>query len=580
MSQRKIGRTLGSHWETFLHLSQDAIWCYELTSPMPLSLSVEEQVNHLYRNTFVKDCNLAAARLYGFQTEVEMIGREIREFLPLPKDLHPIRRFVLANFSEVDVEYKEVHPTGKERYFLMNVYGEVEEGHLIRYWGIQKEITSTKESENQLKGLLRFTESVNRISQLFMATKSEDTDSSIEKALEILGGFSNASRAFVAEISPDRTTLSVTSEWLFPGIPSLIGVGKKLPISKLNPERLGVLAGNGSIDILDTSLLLAEPWHITLFSHAKVRSIFVVGLKDEGRLIGIIGITSYQEVKEFTDEAKQLLSVVSGLVSQVIVRAKNELKLRIKEKALQRFYFDIKEDLALAKVTQEAWVTSDFPSLPGVTIHSRFLPYEQIGGDLILCEKSAEGSLMVLFGDISGHGISAALVSGIVAVTFKKYAKGNFSPSEILRHIHLELSPWVHKHHISACLFQIGPVEKTITFSFAGHPPALTWNQNLKEISLIRDEMYPILLMEEWEGKEFVKTFQEGDRILFYSDGIYELEEEGLGYLGLDDFISETTEIIKSSETSMDIFKQLILNCLVEKDRIIHDDIAILLIEF
>lgn len=580
MTQRKRERTIGSHWESFLQLSQDAIWCYELTSPMPLYLTIEEQVQYLFQNTFVKDCNLAAARLYGFQTEAEMIGRDIREFLPLPKDLVPIRRFVMSNFCEVDVEYKEVHPNGVERYFLLNVFGEVEEGHLVRSWGIQKEITDSKESENQLKGLLRFSESVNRISQLFMATKSEDTYSSVEKALEIVGSFSNASRAFVAEISPDRTKLSTTSEWLLPGIPSLFGVGTKLPIAKMNPERLGILAGHGSIDILDTSLLLAEPWHVTLFSHAKVRSLFVVGLKDEGRLIGIIGITSYQEVKEFSSEAKQLLSVVSGLVSQVIIRAKNELKLRLKEKALQRFYSDIKEDLAIAKITQEAWVTSDFPNLPGVTVHSRFLPYEQIGGDLILCEKASDGSLVVLFGDISGHGISAALVSGIVAVTFKKHAKGDFSPSEILRQIHLELSPWVHKHHISACLFRIEPIEKKITFSFAGHPPALTWNQSKKEISQIRDEMYPILLMEEWDGKEFVRSFQEGDRILFYSDGIYELEEEGRGYLGLDDFIYETTEIINTSETSMDIFKRLILNCLVEKNRIIHDDIAILLIEF
>ncbi len=71
----------------------------------------------------------------------------------------------------------------------------------------------------------------------------------------------------------------------------------------------------------------------------KVRSLFVVGLKDEGRLIGIVGITSYQEVKEFSSEAKQLLSVVSGLVSQVIIRAKNELKLRLKEKSSTKILF-------------------------------------------------------------------------------------------------------------------------------------------------------------------------------------------------------------------------------------------------
>lgn len=579
MSNRNSDKLRSQHLESFLRLSLDPIWCYELTSPMSIKLPIDEQVEYMFTHSFVRDCNLSAAHLYGFSSEKEMIGKDIREFLP-EQAKSSLRNFIESNYRQGNQEYAEVRGEGTQKLFQLNVFGHIEDGYLLRSWGIQKEITQSRESESKLKNLLKFSEVVNSISQLFMGTRSENIYESISKALEIVGAFSNASRAFVAEISQDRTSLSTTSEWLLPSVPSLFKVGTNLPISKMNPERLGILAGNGSIDIQDTSLLVTEPWHIALFSNAKVRSILVVGLRDEGNLIGIIGITSYQEVKIFSEEAKQLLNVVAGLVSQIIVRSKNEIKLKSKEKALQRFYSDIKEDLALAKLTQEAWVTSVFPEIQGVKIHSRFLPYEQIGGDLILCEKANDGSVFVFFGDISGHGISSALVSGIVAVSFKKYANGINSPKIILKSIHDELIPLVRKHHISACVFKIEPQSKTVTFSFAGHPPALFWNEGKNEISLIRDDMYPILLMDDWEGKEIVRNFKFGDRFLFYSDGIYELEEEGKGYVGLDEFLQEAKEIIEISNDSMEIFRKLITNCLVDRDRIIHDDIAILMVEF
>ncbi|PJZ45920.1 PP2C family protein-serine/threonine phosphatase [Leptospira brenneri] len=579
MSSRTPDYGRYQHLESFIRLSKDAIWCYELDIPMPISLSKEEQLEFIWRHSIVRDCNLPLAQFYGYQTTQEIIGKYLKDLVRL-ESVDLLRQFIRDFYQLENYEYFVELSDGHQRVFLMNSHGQVEDGHLVRIWGQQIEISSIRESEVKLSGLLKFSQIVTEVSKTFVHSKAEFVSDAIQFALEELGKYSRADRVFVAEISPDKQFLSVSHEWVQEGMPSLYQVGTKLPIAKMNPERLGILASDGVIHIADTSLMVDEPWHLDLFKRAEVRSLLVVGLRDEGTVIGILGITTYKQVGNWSEETKRLLGLIAGFISQGLVRAKNEIKLMKKEKILQRFYSDIKEDLALAKLTQEAWVAKDFGEIPNVKIQSRFLPYDEIGGDLILYEKTTEDRIDIFFGDISGHGISSALVSGIAAVSFKKHSKLELGPSEILAAMHLELKTIIFKHHISACVLRLFPKERRVEFSFAGHPPVVFWKKNERVMKLVKDEMYPILLLDSWEGRTISKTFEEGDCLLLYSDGIYELEEEAGGYIGLDIFLQELSEMISVSDSADSLLKKMIANCLIDKDRIIHDDIAVLFMEF
>ncbi|TGL47869.1 GAF domain-containing protein [Leptospira meyeri] len=579
MSSRKPDYGRYQHLESFIHLSKDVIWCYELDIPMPISLSLEEQMEYVWNHSVIRESNLAMAKFYGYQSVHEIVGKYLKDLVTL-KSVFLLRKFIEGTYQLENYEYIVELSDGNQRVFLMNSHGQVEDGHLLRIWGQQIEISSIRESEVKLSGLLRFSQIVTEVSKTFVHTKAEFVSDAIQFALEELGKYSRADRVFAAEISSDKQFLSVTHEWVLEGIPSLFSVGTKLPIAKMNPERLGILASDGVIHIADTQLMVDEPWHLDLFKRAEVRSILVVGLRDEGSVIGILGITTYEQIGNWSEETKQLLGLVAGFISQGLVRAKNEIKLMKKEKILQRFYSDVKEDLALAKLTQEAWVAKDFGEIQNIKIQSRFLPYDEIGGDLILYERLSEDCIDIFFGDISGHGISSALVSGIAAVSFKKHSKLESSPSAILSAMHLELKTIVFKHHISACVLRLYPKERRVEFSFAGHPPVVFWKHDERVMKLVKDEMYPILLLDHWEGKTISKTFEPGDRLLLYSDGIYELEEEAGGYIGLDVFLQELSEMISVSETTDTLLKKLIANCLIDKERIIHDDIAVLFMEF
>ncbi|MGE8722438.1 PP2C family protein-serine/threonine phosphatase [Leptospira terpstrae] len=579
MSSRKPDYGRYQHLESFIHLSKDAIWCYEFDIPMPISLSEEEQMEYIWNHSIIRECNLAMAQFYGYLSVHEIIGKYLKDLVTL-KSVFLLRKFIQSTYQLENYEYIVDLSDGNQRVFLMNSHGQVEDGFLVRIWGQQIEISSIRESEVKLSGLLRFSQIVTEVSKTFVHTKAELVSDAIQFALEELGKYSRADRVFAAEISSDKQFLSVTHEWVLDGIPSLFEVGTKLPIAKMNPERLGILASDGVIHIADTSQMLDEPWHLDLFKRAEVRSILVVGLRDEGSVIGILGITTFKRIGNWSEETKRLLGLVAGFISQGLVRAKNEIKLMKKEKVLQRFYSDVKEDLALAKLTQEAWVAKDFGEIPNVKIQSRFLPYDEIGGDLILYEKPTNDCIDIFFGDISGHGISSALVSGIAAVSFKKHSKIESTPADILAAMHLELKTIIFKHHISACVFRLFPKERRVEFSFAGHPPVVFWKESERVMKLVKDEMYPILLLDSWQGKTISKTFEPGDRLLLYSDGIYELEEEGGGYIGLDIFLQELSEMISVSENTETLIQKIIANCLIDKDRIIHDDIAVLFLEF
>lgn len=578
MSSRKSDFGRFQHLESFIHMAKDPIWCFELDLPMPISLSFEEQIEFIWNHSLVRECNLAMVKFYGYEHMQDVKGKYVKDIVNL-ESIHLLRKFIETSYQLEDFEYT-LHSTILPRVFLIHSHGQVVDGHLIRIWGQQIEISNIRESESKLAGLLQFSQRVTEISKMFVHTKAEFVSDAIQFALEELGKYSKADRVFVAEISSDKQFLSVSHEWLLGDVPSLFTVGTKLPIAKMNPERLGILASDGFIYIPDTSALHEEPWHKQLFHSANVRSILVIGLRDEGNLIGILGVTTYKNLGDWTDETKQMLGLVAGFISQGLVRAKNEIKLMKKEKILQRFYSDVKEDLALAKLTQEAWVAKDFGEIPNLKIESRFLPYDEIGGDLILYEKPKSDCIDIFFGDISGHGISSALVSGIAAVSFKKHSLVESSPAAILEAMHKELKTIIFKHHISACVMRIYPLERRIEFSFAGHPPVVFWNQKDRVMKFVKDEMYPILLLEDWKGKNISRTFEPGDRLLLYSDGIYELEEETGGYIGLDVFLQELSEMISVSDDTYSLIKNMIANCLVEKERIIHDDIAVLVLEF
>jgi PAS domain S-box-containing protein len=125
----------------------------DLEKPMPINLSVEEQVEYIINNAYMSDSNDAMAEMYGFTGSKEIIGVKLRDGLvrDIGENKQQLERFVKSGYRLKNAEFYEIDKNAKTRIILVSFVGIVENNHLVRGWGMQQDITKKKEAELALK---------------------------------------------------------------------------------------------------------------------------------------------------------------------------------------------------------------------------------------------------------------------------------------------------------------------------------------------------------------------------------------------------------------------------------------------
>lgn len=140
-------------YRAFVANSSEGIWRYELDEPLDLSMTVEAQVEHLHRHAYLAELNDAMARMYGYERAEDLKGTRLGALLS-PTD--PVastflRRLAECDFRVVELESAERDREGRARYFANSVTPVIEGGKLVRLWGVQRDITASKEAEACLR---------------------------------------------------------------------------------------------------------------------------------------------------------------------------------------------------------------------------------------------------------------------------------------------------------------------------------------------------------------------------------------------------------------------------------------------
>lgn len=146
-------RRSDERYRAFIEHSSEAIWRFELGMPVPITLDVDAQIDAFYRHAYLAECNDATARMYGYERAEELIGFPLADLLPRddPANVDYLRRFVASSYRLTDGESHEHDREGRPRHFLNNLIGIVENGHLLRAWGTQRDVTERKQAEIALR---------------------------------------------------------------------------------------------------------------------------------------------------------------------------------------------------------------------------------------------------------------------------------------------------------------------------------------------------------------------------------------------------------------------------------------------
>jgi len=140
-------------YQAFIRNSSEGIWRFELDAPIPVKLSVKEQVRRIFETAYVAEANRAAAKMYGFSSGGSFIGLHLDQFMAKsdPEVVSYLESFVNGGYKLSDTEYHQVDSAGNDMYFRNSVTGTVEDGCLVRAWSTQQDVTQWRSANQALK---------------------------------------------------------------------------------------------------------------------------------------------------------------------------------------------------------------------------------------------------------------------------------------------------------------------------------------------------------------------------------------------------------------------------------------------
>lgn len=223
---------------------------------------------------------------------------------------------------------------------------------------------------------------------------------------------------------------------------------------------------------------------------------------------------------------------------------------------------------------QHALLTAP-PDAPQVQIVTRYLPAtsgNEVGGDWYDAFLQADGTPIVVIGDVVGHDIHAAAAMGQLRGVIRTlgYARAS-TPAAILNETDATARGLGVDVLASAFVARLDTSshEPTLQCSNAGHPPPLLLKAT-GEVQVLDDRPDPILgVVPAHERRNRIIDLSTGDVLLLYTDGLIERVDEDI-----DSGIARLTERVAASHgLSLD---QLCDAILIDHHHGRRDDIAVL----
>ena len=140
-------------YKSFIKNSSEVICCFELEKPLDLNLSVDGQLDWIYKYAYLLEANNLYAETLGYASKEEIIGFRIDDILPRnnPENIERLIPLISAQYSVKDFETKEVTKQGDSRIYHNNIEGIIEDEHLLRVWLTARDITLQKKMARQLQ---------------------------------------------------------------------------------------------------------------------------------------------------------------------------------------------------------------------------------------------------------------------------------------------------------------------------------------------------------------------------------------------------------------------------------------------
>jgi len=244
-----------------------------------------------------------------------------------------------------------------------------------------------------------------------------------------------------------------------------------------------------------------------------------------------------------------------------LVQRKLEEKNRQLEQAVAKGTAVIEQqeqELIRAQEIQRDLLPKTIPLLPNVEIVSAWQPARAVGGDYFDVIRLDEKRLGICIGDVSGKGLTAALLMANLQAAFRAFATPDASPSRVCAKLNEFVNGNVAPGKFITFFYGILDGEhRSLRYENAGHCPPLLLKAS-GETEFLRCDGAVLGVIPEWVYKDADIPLNKGDRLLFYTDGVTEAENAQFEEFGASRLVQAAASNCSSAaDTQETIMKQV-----------------------
>ncbi|MFQ5706119.1 MAG: SpoIIE family protein phosphatase [bacterium] len=232
----------------------------------------------------------------------------------------------------------------------------------------------------------------------------------------------------------------------------------------------------------------------------------------------------------------------------MLAQAFNAMVQSLRENARIWHEFNVARDM------QAQMLPDTYPEVAGIQISAKSIPAKEVGGDFYDFLNLDGGKFGVVIGDVSGHGVSAAMVMTAAMSAVRFAAEEKQKTDQVLKLANDRLNKDIQSNMFVALFYGIfDPKSRRLYYTNAGQTLPIVWRQG--QVSFLpqaqKSDRFPLGIVKSSIYEQLCFKLQSGDLLVFYTDGIVDAMNGSYEAYGFDRLFASVKQHAQLTPTVM-----------------------------
>jgi len=260
----------------------------------------------------------------------------------------------------------------------------------------------------------------------------------------------------------------------------------------------------------------------------EMRSVMCAPLIHEEEVLGFVSLDTRKVSRTYNEDGLSLLAGIAIQASLAIVNARMHSQLVSQER--------LEQDLRNAARIQHSFLPQEPPQVEGYEFADWYTTAHEVGGDFYDFIRLPDGRWGIVVGDVSGKGITAALMMAKMTAQTRLHAAAGLGPGALLSELNQSMMTSEPDLFVTMLMMVLDNEQHTLIVSNAGHLPPMVRREDGTVEAADCENSLPIGVTDDTEFPETTLDIAAGERICTFTDGVTEAMNEKGELYGFDRF--------------------------------------------